>query len=436
MRPHHGQTPFIFYIGGIVMKKLSFLAVMVLLAAALFAGGRQGSSAGGRTPLLLWLPPFASDDGAALDKEFWTRTLAPWAEENQVNLAVEITPWANYEEKYLTGFSSGIGPDVGYMYNEMLNDFIDMGAIQQLDSYFSPEDRAKYFHFELGNMKGGQYTVPFVVGNGRVMFFNKDLLAKAGVTTLPKNWNDFIQMGIQIKNAGLGSDVIVFAQEWADPAIGGLNAIYYPYLWQAGGDFFDNAGNLALQNGGAAVRAAQFLYDLMYVHGIIPRECLSMPGGETGRLFRDGKVAIYVNGTSFARTLDAEGKVNWDFIPSLEDRRGAVWVAADALIVNAASRQKDLAVKLVKHITSPRIMEAFHREIYGAPPIAVGEAYLDNPKFRDMYENSPYLKSMPVAKNAATMGDNLFKNLQRMMHQEISPQEAIQATVDYYRSLQ
>jgi hypothetical protein len=43
---------------------------------------------------------------------------------------------------------------------------------------------------------------------------------------------------------------------------------------------------------------------------------------------------------------------------------------------------------------------------------------------------------MPVAKNAATMGDNLFKNLQRMMHQEISPQEAIQATADYYKSLQ
>jgi multiple sugar transport system substrate-binding protein len=419
------------------MKKFSvFMVILVLLTAAVFAGGRQGASAGGRTPLLLWLPPFASDDGAALDREFWTRTLAPWAEENRVNLTIEITPWANYEEKYLTGFSSGIGPDVGYMYNEMLNDFIDMGTVQNLDSYFTAEDRAKYLHFELGNMKGAQYTVPFVVGNGRIMYFNKDLLAKAGVTTLPRTWNDFIQTGLRLKNAGLGSDVIVFAQDWADPAIGGLNSIYYPYLWQAGGDIFDNAGRLALQNNDAAVRAAQFVYDLMYVHGITSKECLSMPGSETNRLFRDGKVAIYVGGSSLAKTLDSEGKVSWDFVPSLEDKRGAVWVAADALMVNAASKQKDLAVKLVKHITSPQIMEAFHREIYGAPPIAVGEEYLDNPQFRDMYENSPYLKSMPVAKNAASLGDNLYKNLQRMMHQELSPQEAIQATADYYRSLQ
>ncbi|MDR0641385.1 MAG: extracellular solute-binding protein, partial [Treponema sp.] len=286
------------------------------------------------------------------------------------------------------------------------------------------------------NMKGAQYTVPFVVGNGRVMYFNRELLAKAGVTALPKTWNDFIQTGLKLKNANLGSDIIVFAQEWADPAIGGLNAIYYPYLWQAGGDFFDNTGKLALQNNDAAVKAAQFVYDLMYVHGITSKECLSMPGSETVRLFRDGKVAIYVSGASLAKTLDAEGKVKWDFIPSLEDKKGAVWVASDALIVNAASKQKDMAVNLVKHITSPRIMEAFHREIYGAPPIAVGEAYLDDPKFQEMYEKSPYLKSMPVAKNAATMGDNLFKNLQRMMHQEISPQQAIQATTDYYKSLQ
>jgi multiple sugar transport system substrate-binding protein len=419
------------------MKKLNvFMMIMVSLTAMAFAGGRQGSSGGGKTPLLLWLPPFASDNGEALDKEFWTRTLAPWTEENKVNLTIEITPWANYEEKYLTGFSSGIGPDAGYMYNEMLNDFIDMGTVQKLDSYFTAEDKAKYLHFGLGNMKGGQYTVPFVVGNGRIMYFNKDLLAKAGVTSLPKTWNDFIQTGLKLKNANLGSDIIVFAQEWADPAIGGLNAIYYPYLWQAGGDFFDNTGKLALQNNDAAVKAAQFVYDLMYVHGITSKECLSMPGSETNRLFRDGKVAIYISGTSFARTLDTEGKVKWDFIPSLEDKKGAVWVASDGLIVNAASKQKDLTVKLVKHITSPRIMEAFHREIYGAPPIAVGEAYLDDPKFQDMYEKSPYLKSMPVAKNAATMGDNLFKNLQRMMHQEISPQQAIQATADYYRSLQ
>jgi multiple sugar transport system substrate-binding protein len=422
------------------MKKLVIMvAVLLALSGSFaFANGKQAvdSASGGKTPLLLWLPPFASDDGAALDKEFWTKTLTPWATQNNVNLTIEITPWANYEEKYLTGFSSGIGPDVGYMYNEMINDFIDMGTLEKLDSYFSVADKAKYLHFELGNIKGAQYTVPFVVGNGRILYFNTDLLAKAGVTALPRTWDDFIALGVKLKNTNLGADTLPFAQGWADPAIGGLNNIYYPYLWQAGGNLFDANGSVALLDNDAAAKAAQFDYDLMYTHGITSTECLSFSEADVSRLFREGKVAMAVMGANIARQLDEEKKVKWDFIPSLENKQGAVWVAADSLIVNAASKQKDFAVKLVKHITSAQIMEVFHREVYHAPPIAVGEAYLDEPKFQTMYEKSPYLRSMPVAKNAATVGDNLYKNLQRMMHKEISAQQAIQATVDYWKSMQ
>lgn len=71
--------------------------------------GAAAAPDGKKTDLLLWLPPFAAGDDGALDKEFWTETLAPWAAENNVDLTIEITPWGNYEEKYLTGFSSGEG---------------------------------------------------------------------------------------------------------------------------------------------------------------------------------------------------------------------------------------------------------------------------------------------------------------------------------------
>jgi multiple sugar transport system substrate-binding protein len=421
------------------MKKFAvFAVVMVLLTTAVFAGGRgQGAAGGGgKTPLLLWLPPFAPDDGEALDKEFWTRTLAPWVEANNVNLTIEITPWSNYEEKYLTGFSSGIGPDVGYMYNEMLNDFIDMGTLERLDSYLSAEEKAKYLHLGLGNIKGAQYTIPFVVGNAQVTYFNKDMLAKAGVTALPKTWDDLIQTGLKLKNANLGPDVLILAQGWATQQIGGLNSIYYPYLWQAGGELFDADGNIALLNNDAAVRAAQFNYDLMYTYGITSKECLSLTLDDCALLLREGKAAIMVAGTSTAKRIEDTGKVAWDFIPSLEDKRSAVWVAADALIVSSTSRQKNMAVNLVKQITTPPVMESFHTQLYAAPPITAGETFLDNPLFKGMYENSSGFKSLPVARNAAVIGDNLYKNLQRMMHQEISAQQAIQATVDYWKSLQ
>ena len=181
------------------MKKLLSIILALVLAVGLFAacsGSSSGSQAAGstasgsgsaaapagkKTDLLLWLPPFAAGDDGALDKEFWTGALEPWATENNVNLTIEITPWGNYEEKYLTGFSSGEGPDVGYMYLEMFNDFIEMGALEPLDSYITDADRENYLYLDKGFIKGKQYTMPFIVGNARILYFNMDILEQAGV---------------------------------------------------------------------------------------------------------------------------------------------------------------------------------------------------------------------------------------------------------------
>ena len=262
------------------MKKLLSILLALVLATGLFAacsGSGSGSQAAGstasgsgaaaapdgkKTDLLLWLPPFAAGDDGALDKEFWTETLAPWAAENNVDLTIEITPWGNYEEKYLTGFSSGEGPDVGYMYLEMFNDFIEMGALEPLDAYITDADRENYLYLDKGFIKGKQYTMPFIVGNARILYFNMDILEQAGVTELPATWQDLVDVAVKIKEAGLPG-VMPFAGEWADPAIGALNNLYYPYLWQAGGDIYNEDGTkVALMDNDAAVKAARFLYDL------------------------------------------------------------------------------------------------------------------------------------------------------------------------------
>lgn len=129
--------------------------------------------------MLLWLPPYATG-GEALDQEWWTETLAPWAEENNDESYHRDHPLGQLEEKYLTAFSSGQGPDVGYMYLEMYNDFIDMGALEPLDAYFTEEEISNYLYYDLGNVKGAQYTLPFIVGNARILYFNMDILNEAG----------------------------------------------------------------------------------------------------------------------------------------------------------------------------------------------------------------------------------------------------------------
>lgn len=381
------------------MRKQIICIFLVLAAAfSLFPMGasEEGAADSGKnTELLLWLPPFGSGD--SLDQEFWTEAIKSWAEANNVKVNIEITPWGGYEEKYLTGFASGDGPDIGYMYLEMFNDFIEMNTLADIDSFFTEEEKANYIYWNQGNMKGAQYALPFIVGNARIPYFNMDLLAQAGVTELPTTWEELVQTATKIKEADL-ENVIPFAQEWADPAIGALNNLYYPYLWQAGGSIYNEDGTkVALMDNDAGVEAAQFLYDLKFKSKVLSDVCLAMDGASVRQEFMAGKIAIASMDANSGAKLTEAG-INWDFIPSFENKEKAVWVASDSLIMSNTSENKEAAASLMKFITSAAVMSEYHTQITTFPPITYDEDYNDNPVFKDMYENgSADFHTLPVA---------------------------------------
>ncbi len=390
---------------------------------------------GNPSELTFWFPPFASGDDGALDKEFWAAALEPWAEEHNVDLTIEIIPWGNYEEKHLTGYSSGEGPDITYMYSEMIGSFIDMGIIEALDEYLTDEDREHYVYIDKGMIRGKQYMLPIVVGNARILVVNKDIMEQAGVTELPSTWQDLVDIGLKVKEANLDG-VMPFAQEWADPAIGALNNIYYPYLWQAGGDIYnEEETEVALLDNDAAVRTAQFMYDLRYKYEILPEESMSLVGSELLNQFKAGNVAMAYIDTKGADQLTDAG-INWDFVPSLEDKTTATWIATDGLVVNSASKNKELAVELAKYITDTEVMTKFHKDIVSYPPITVDEEYLDDERYKAMYEDTEHLRSLPKATNAFKVMDTLYKNLQLMMLDDLTPEEAIENTVEYSKSIE
>jgi multiple sugar transport system substrate-binding protein len=409
------------------MKKLMGCLLWVLLISAAVIGC-TGSEGEKKTDITLWWPPFGTAE--SMDMEFWTKNLAPWAEANNVNLSVEITPWETIEEKYLTGLSSGAGPDVGYMYAEMLDQFATMGSLEDLAPYFSQAELDNYLYTDMGYVYGKLYTLPIIVGNVRVFFFNMDLVAKAGITTLPRTWDEFVDFGKQVNAANLGNDIYTYVPQWTERHYGTLQETYYPFLWTAGGDIFTQDGSrIALQDNDAAVKAAKYVYDLLYTHRIAPPESLSSLGN-IAELFAQGKVVCMHGAGTVATTFDDAG-INWDFVPSLRDKREAVQLVADVLFMNSASKNKELAASLMKEMTKPSIMEALHREVSPFPPISRGEAYMDNPKFRSFYENPQNVVIIPVAKNNFQIQDNLFRNLQQMMMNEITPEQAIQETVNY-----
>jgi multiple sugar transport system substrate-binding protein len=408
------------------MKKKKVLSVV--LAAAMMASmatGAQVVSADDKETITFWFPTFASSDGEYTDEEFWAEVLAPFEEENNCEVKVEIIPWDNYEEKYLTGTTSKDGPDVGYMYMEMFYDYIDNGVIADIDSYFTDEEKENYLYYDLGNLLGGQYALPVVVGNPRILIANMDILEQAGITSVPTTTEEFDAACAAIKENC--PDVTPFLQDWGNAHYGSLNEIFWPFFWGAGGEIVDDEGNLTIDTE-AGLEATEYIRGLLD-NGYLPDTCTSCD--DVIEPFKNGEVGmIYIASSNALRIED----INWDYTAVVQgSEEASTFVAADSLVMFNSCENKDLAAALMKYVTSADVMSQFHQNISDQPPITKDEDYTGDERYATLFtEYGDNFQSLPVFKGAASLYDTLYKNLQSMMLGEMDAQEVLTETTSYY----
>lgn len=369
------------------MKKRKVVAC--LLSAAMMAGvlsGCGGSGSGnsdsGKEKITFWFPTFAASDGEVTDEEFWDEAMDAFEEENNCEVKVEIIPWDNYEEKYLTGVNSNDGPDVGYLYMEMFYDYIDMGAIVDIDEYFTDEEKENYIYYDLGNIMNAQYALPVVVGNPRMLVANMDILNQAGVDSVPSTWDE-LKAACQAVKENV-PDVAPIMEDWGNLHFGSLNEIYWPIFWSAGGEIVDADGNLTI-NSEQGMEATEFIYSLKE-EGLLPDTCTSCD--DTLEPFKNGEAAMVFCASSNALQATEIGA---------------------------------------------EVMGDFHTRVSEQPPITKDDEYVGDERYATLFTDyAENFQSLPVFKGASSMYDTLYKNLQSMMLGEMTPEEALQTTTDYY----
>lgn len=406
-------------------KKILALTLVLVMMVGMLAG--CGSSKSDTTQLTLWMAPMASSDAEVTDAEFWTEVTETFGKENNCTVKVEIIPWDSYEEKYLTGVTSSDGPDIGWLYMEMFYDYTEMGALVDLDSYFTEEERANYLYYTLGNIQGGQYALPFVVGNPRVLLGNTEIMKKAGIDAMPTTWDELMAACDAVLANCPGVTPLV--QDWGNPHYGSLNEIYWPYFWSAGGEIVDDEGNLTL-NTPEGLKATQLLWDMNqkgYL-GSNPTAC-----DDVKAPFTNGEAAFVYMATGNALQLAG---VDWEYVTTLEGPQDAeTFVAADSLVMFESCENKELAAKLMKYLTSTEVMSKYHETITSQPPITADEVYTGSEIFANLFtDDADMLRSLPVFKGASSLYDALYKNIQSMMLGELTPEEVLSKTTDYYNS--
>lgn len=423
-------------------KKIVSVLLVAAMAVSMFTGcgsksdSKKSDSKSGEKTLEVWVPPL--DD--ATEKN-WGDLLKDWEKENDCKVNLTVIPWDKYEETYTTALNSGEGPDVGYMYNEMFPTYIDAGAVEDMSSYVTDEDKKEYKYLSNGNMMDGQYGWPLVTGVPFVLYYNEDILNALGEKA-PETWDDFARICQEATKDTDGDgkvDQYGFACGMNTSDVGAmqiLNAYYYSALWQNGGQVYNDdlkSVSFADEAGKEAVTWLKGLTSYMN------EDFMSLSWSDAfSNVFGAGKAAFGItrssqtDGTTFAETYP---DLNWNFVTSLKNKDFGTFGATDCLTLMSACEDKDLAMDFIKYVTGSEFMTAYHAKCPGAA-LTDSEPYVGDEKMEKIYtEDKDKWHGIQAGPCGTQILNQLAADFQGIMSGETSVDEGLKEAEDYANGL-
>lgn len=171
--------------------------------------------------------------------------------------------WDTYYQGINSSLIANSGPDIFIVHQSNLAEFIPTGKLQDISQIQSDIDWSDYNESQLDGVTfdGVQYSVPLDT-HAMVMFYNKDILERAGLTgtdlenvTDMESWNGILEQLLE---------VISDNEHVLDIANSGANTIQQFWAWyvlnaQAGGAYIGEGE--ALLNSETGVAAVEILKD-------------------------------------------------------------------------------------------------------------------------------------------------------------------------------
>lgn len=317
--------------------------------------------------------------------------------------------WGDYYTKLQTAVAAGKGPDIGISHVSKLPELIDQGAVIALDDYleqlgvdmntvYSPNS------VESVSADGSVYAIPLDT-HAEIMYFNKDILEKAGVTLNADGQldiasaDDFKAILDKIKAVlPEGSTPLSLTNQGDDPY-----RVWWATYFQMGGKaLVSDDGASVTMDDAIAVKAAEFvksLYDDGYIlEGIDDHQ----------KFFQNGKAGIMFGGTWATGAFEqTDGlKFGAQSFPKLF-ANDSCWADSHSLIIPfSKDRTEEETLAAVKFIVSVSkdygAMWAKSGQIPSALEVLDSKEYLDL-EYRSDYK-SALQKSVLPTKNANFYG--------------------------------
>ncbi|MEA3488805.1 MAG: extracellular solute-binding protein [Candidatus Omnitrophota bacterium] len=316
-----------------------FRKIFTLFLITIYAFSCAGCGGGGKesNQLVMWL---VGSEGQAqtvmeLSEEFTEKT--------GIKVLCQAISWGNAHSKYLTSIAGDVTPDIGTMGLTWGMEFGELGAMVDLKKAY-PEDVAEFekkiFPGMLGSTRVGDkvFGIPFDLSE-HIMYYRTDIIPDP-----PGTWDELLEVLGNLKAQGKGMVFDWGSLEW----IG-----YSPFLWQAGGEYYNSDYTKVTLDTPEAAKALEF-FDQLYKNGV-PRTAVPL---EQGMRTGDYPLAISGNWKIISLTVGApeiKGKWSIAMLPKGPSGRRTAFMGGRILGIFSRSRKKKEAWDFIKFLFQPEI---------------------------------------------------------------------------------
>ncbi len=372
--------------GKLLDQLLTMRFKLLLLLVVLALGGCQVLPDTGITRITLWQgvnPPQNRDVLQILVDRFNKENPDIQVESLYVGQADQQLP------KILAAVVGNAAPDLLWFNATITGQLVELNAIKPLENWLaasSVKDEIDPVLFESMNYQGHTWSVPFGTNNVGV-FYRPSLFKAAGITDLPRTWDQLRQVARQL-TIDTNGDKRTDQHGMLLPLGKGDFAVFLwlPFMWSGGGELISaDQQSPAIVNAGA-IAALQFWRDLIADGSAV----LSLPerGFEIDN-FLAGKVAMQLTGPWTLGQFKAT-KVDFGVFPIPAGVKPATAIGGENLFVMKTTPQKEkAALKFAQFVLS----EEFQLQW------AIGTGYLPvNLKARENEKYQAFVAAQPAVK--------------------------------------